>query len=52
MHRRENLVLCGPWGTGKTSLLEALGQQAVEAGLKVAWFTLEDLRGVESPIVV
>jgi DNA replication protein DnaC len=30
-------------GTGKTFLLEALGQQAVEQGLKVAWFTLEDL---------
>ena len=30
-------------GTGKTFLLEALGQHAVEAGLKVAWFTLEDL---------
>ena len=41
--RRENLVLCGPSGTGKTFLLEALGQHAVEAGLKVAWFTLEDL---------
>lgn len=41
--RRENLVVCGPSGTGKTFLLEALGQQAVEKGLKVAWFTLEDL---------
>jgi len=41
--RRENLVVCGPSGTGKTFLLEALGQQAVQAGLKVAWFTLEDL---------
>ena len=41
--RRENLVLCGPSGTGKTFLLEALGQTAVETGLKVAWFTLEDL---------
>ena len=41
--RRENLVLCGPSGTGKTFLLEALGQTAVEDGLKVAWFTLEDL---------
>jgi DNA replication protein DnaC len=40
---RENLVVCGPSGTGKTFLLEALGQQAVEQGLKVAWFTLEDL---------
>lgn len=42
VHRRENLVVCGPSGTGKTFLLEALGQQAVEEGLKVAWFTLED----------
>ncbi|MBA2463427.1 MAG: ATP-binding protein [Nocardioidaceae bacterium] len=41
--RRENLVVCGPSGTGKPFLLEALGQQAVEAGLKVAWFTVEDL---------
>jgi len=39
--RRENLVVCGPSGTGKTFLLEALGQQAVEAGLKAAWFTLK-----------
>jgi DNA replication protein DnaC len=43
VHRRENLVVCGPSGTGKTFLLEALGQQAVEAGLNVAWFTLESL---------
>ncbi|MGI8627439.1 MAG: IS21-like element helper ATPase IstB [Geodermatophilaceae bacterium] len=43
VHRRENLVVCGPSGTGKTFLLEALGQQAVEGGLKVAWFTLENL---------
>ena len=35
-------MVFGPSGTGKTFLL-ALGQQAVEAGLKVAWFTLEDL---------
>ncbi len=41
--RRENLVVCGPSGTGKTFLLEALGQQAVEHGLRVAWFTLENL---------
>jgi DNA replication protein DnaC len=41
--RRENLVVCGPSGTGKTFLLEALGQQAVEQGLRVAWFRLEDL---------
>ena len=37
------LVPVSPSGTGKTFLLEALGQQAVEQGLKVAWFTLEDL---------
>ena len=43
IHRRENLVVCGPSGTGKTFLLEALGQHAVEQGLKVAWFSLEDL---------
>ena len=43
IHRRENLVVCGPSGTGKTFLLEALGQHAVEQGLRVAWFTLEDL---------
>lgn len=41
--RKENLVVCGPSGTGKTFFLEALGQQAVEAGLRVAWFTLEQL---------
>jgi DNA replication protein DnaC len=43
VHRRENLVVCGPAGTGKTFLLEALGQHAVETGHHVAWFTLEAL---------
>jgi DNA replication protein DnaC len=43
VHRRENLVVCGPSGTGKTFLLEALGQQAVAAGLHVSWLRLEDL---------
>ncbi len=43
VHRTENLVLCGPSGTGKTFLLEALGQEAVQAGLRVARFTLENL---------
>lgn len=46
VHRRENLVVCGPSGTGKTFFLEALGQSAVEQGLRVAWFTLEDLGGL------
>ena len=41
--RRENLVVCGPSGTGKTFFLEALGFECVTRGLKVAWFTLEDL---------
>jgi DNA replication protein DnaC len=41
--RRENLVVCGPSGTGKTFFLEALGQAAVEGGMHVAWFTLEQL---------
>ena len=36
-------MVCGPSGTGTTFFLEALGQHAVEQGLRVAWFTLEDL---------
>jgi len=43
IHRRENLVVCGPSGTGKTFFLEALGQLVVETGRRVAWFTLEHL---------
>ena len=30
-------------GTGKSHLLEAVGQQAVEEGFTVAWFSVEDL---------
>ena len=30
--RHENLVVCGPSGTGKTHFLEALGQAAIDAG--------------------
>jgi DNA replication protein DnaC len=41
--RRENLVVCGPSGTGKTMFLEALGHTAVETGQRVAWFSLEAL---------
>ena len=36
-------MVCGPSGTGKTFLLEALGQAAVQDGRHVAWFTLEQL---------
>lgn len=43
VHHRENLVLCGPSGTGKSFFLEALGQQAVEEGCKVTWLNLEQL---------
>ena len=41
--RKENLCICGPSGTGKSHYCEALGQAAVEAGMTVAWFTIEDL---------
>ncbi len=41
--RKENLVVCGPSGTGKTMFLEALGQAAVDAGRRVVWFSLESL---------
>jgi hypothetical protein len=40
------LVVCGPSETGKSFLLEALGAAAVEAGMHVAWFTLESLSGI------
>ena len=39
--RHENPVVCGPSGTGKTFLPEALSQAAAETGKHVAWFTLE-----------
>jgi len=43
IERHENLVVCGPSGTGKTHFLEALGQAAVDNGHKVSWFSLEQL---------
>ncbi|NDL57041.1 ATP-binding protein [Phytoactinopolyspora mesophila] len=43
VNRRENLYICGPSGTGKSHFTEALGQAAVEAGLTMAWFTIENL---------
>ncbi len=39
----ENLVLVGPAGTGRSHLLVALGQAAVEAGLRVRYFAAVDL---------
>ncbi|WP_277351952.1 ATP-binding protein [Crystallibacter degradans] len=35
--RKENLIACGPSGTGKTLLLEALGQQAIDEGMTESW---------------
>ena len=46
VQRRENLVVCGPSGTGKTFFLEALGQAVIETGRRVVWFTLEHLGGL------
>jgi hypothetical protein len=46
LERRENLVVRGASGTGKIHFLEALGHVAIDAGRKVAWFSLEDLGGL------
>lgn len=43
VRRRENLAVVGPSGTGKSHLLEALGNAAIDDGLTVAWFTVEAL---------
>ncbi len=40
---RENLVLVGPAGTGKSHLLVALGVAAVNTGHRVRYFTAADL---------
>jgi DNA replication protein DnaC len=41
--RTENLAVAGPSGTGKSHFVEALAHAAIEADLRVAWFTLESL---------
>ena len=41
--RAENLCICGPSGTGKSHLAEALGHAAIDEGKTVAWHTLESL---------
>lgn len=37
-----NVIVGGPSGTGRAIFIEALGQQVVEAGMRDAWFRLED----------
>ncbi len=41
--RAENLAIAGPSGPGKSHFAEALAHKAIDAGLRVAWFTLESL---------
>jgi DNA replication protein DnaC len=41
--RAENVAVCGPSGTGKSHFCEALGHAVIEAGRRVAWFSLESL---------
>lgn len=41
--RAETLVVCGPSGTGKSHLIEALGHLAIDRGRTVAWHTPETL---------
>jgi DNA replication protein DnaC len=41
--RAEVLVICGPSGTGKSHVVEALGHLAIDQGKTVAWHTLETL---------
>lgn len=44
--RTENVIVAGPSGTGKTHFCEALAHQAIDAGHKVSWFSLEDLGAI------
>jgi DNA replication protein DnaC len=43
VERRENVILLGPSGTGKTHLAIALGYRAAQAGCKVRFITAADL---------
>lgn len=46
IERRENLVIAGPSGTGKSHFGEALGHAAINANLTVTWFSVEQLGGL------
>lgn len=46
IQRRENLVICGPPGTGKSFLSEALASLSIESGMRVSWFNSESLAQV------
>jgi DNA replication protein DnaC len=41
--RAENLVICGPSGSGKSHFIEALGHLAIDRGMTIAWHTPETL---------
>ena len=41
--RAENLAMAGPSGTGKSHFVEALAHAVIDAGMRVAWFSLETL---------
>ena len=41
--RAENLAMAGPSGTGKSHFVEALGHAVIDAGMRIAWFSLESL---------
>jgi hypothetical protein len=41
--QRENLCICGPSGTGKSQVCEALGQLAIDTGRTVAWVAIDEL---------
>ena len=43
VERHENVVVCGPSGTGKSHFLEALGHAAIDHGAHVSWFSLAQL---------